>query len=161
VTYAKGTSVPVERSKAELDRLLSRAGATQRLIGSDDEHGVAFAAFSLTGRQVRLRVPLPRRGEPRFVNRPGSSWRQRPKADAERAWDQAVRERWRGLVLLVKAKLEAIGLGVSTPEREFMADIALPDGRTVHQALAEQLELAYLNGKMPPLLGPGLVEDES
>jgi hypothetical protein len=41
-------------------------------------------------------------------------------------WDQAYRERWRWLVLLTKAKLEIVRVGVSTCEREFFADLLLP-----------------------------------
>ena len=37
MTFAEGTSVPVERSKAELDGLLAKHGASQRAMGSDDE----------------------------------------------------------------------------------------------------------------------------
>lgn len=63
---------------------------------------------------------------------------------------------WRRLVLVVKAKLDLVADGGSTIEREFLADILLPDGRTVHQALGPQLADSYSNGHMPPLLGPAL-----
>lgn len=95
--------------------------------------------------------------EPKSGKTPPGWWR---KGDAYRAeWcrrrvDQVARERWRALVLLVKAKLELVALGISTVEREFLADIALPDGRTVHEAMRELLQRAYETGDMPPLLGP-------
>jgi hypothetical protein len=57
------------------------------------------------------------------------------------------------LVLVVKAKLEAIELGISTVEREFLADVYLPSGQTVHAYLCASLREAYSSGKMPPLLG--------
>ena len=65
-----------------------------------------------------------------------------------------MRQRWRALVLIVKAKLEAIEAGISTLEREFLADIIMPNNQTVGQWLAPQIEQVYLTGKMPPLL-PG------
>lgn len=34
-------------------------------------------------------------------------------------------------------------------------DLLLPDGRTMHRALAEQIEASYKTGAMPPLLGMG------
>lgn len=153
MTYAKGTTVAAEKSRGELDRMLSRAGATQRLMGVDDAEGFAFVGFSLSGRQVRLRVPMPRLDDRRFV-RDGRG-AQRSKDGIAKAHDQACRERWRQLVLLVKAKLEAIALGLSTVEREFLADVYLPDGRTVHQALQDGLSEMYSTGKLPPLLGSG------
>lgn len=161
MSYAEATSVSVEKSRAELDGLLSKHGATQRLLGSDDDESFAFAVFRLDGRQVRLRVPLPKRTDAEFVRKPApphavdQSPRPRPPAEAAKLWEQACRSRWRALVLLTKAKLEAIALGVSTAEREFLADIYLPNGRTLHEELGAQLEQAYRDGGMPPLLGMG------
>ena len=48
----------------------------------------------------------------------------------------------------------SIALGLSTVEREFLADVYLPDGRTVHQALQDGLSEMYKSGTLPPLLGP-------
>lgn len=176
MTYAKGTVVSVERSKAEIDRILESAGAQQRAIGSDDVEGVAYVHFALAPkptpakrvledgqwknvaavthppRRVRLRLPLPMRKDFRLDHRNYV----RSEGAQTKAWDQAKRERWRGLVLLLKAKLEAIDIGMSTVEREFLSDIFLPDGRTIHEALEAPLAAAYATGNMPPLLGAGL-----
>ena len=70
-------------------------------------------------------------------------------------FEQREREAWRRLLLLVKAKLEVVAEGVSTFEREFLPDILLPDGSTVYQMLAPQLEQAYESGDMPSLLPEG------
>lgn len=43
-------------------------------------------------------------------------------------------------------------LGISTIEREFFYDIVLPDGKTVGEFMAPQIETAYKTGEMPPLL---------
>lgn len=158
MTYAKDTSVSVEKSRAELDKLLSAHGATQRLIGVDDVAGIAFAGFSLGGRQVRVRVPLTTVRDIEKGPKPRTWFSKRE--DQRRAWvrdelEQRHRTRWRALLLLTKAKLEAIQMGVSTVEREFLADVSLPDGRSVHEALAADLERAYLTGAPPRLLGTG------
>lgn len=150
MSYAEGTSVTVEKSKAELDHLLAKAGAGQRLMGSDDDEGFAFVVFTLEKRQVRLRIPLPFPTEKRFTHEPKGKLRPIEKQRA--AYEQGCRERWRQLVLLVKAKLEAIAIGISTVEREFLADLYLADGRTVHQAIAADIEQMFVDGKMPKLL---------
>lgn len=150
MSYAEGTSVTVEKSKAELDRLLAKAGAGQRMMGSDDDQGFAFVIFSLDKRQVRLRVPLPLPTEKRFTHEPKG--KLRPIDKQRVAYEQGCRERWRQLVLLVKAKLEAIEIGISTVEREFLADLYLADGRTLHQAIAGDIEQMFIDGKMPKLL---------
>jgi hypothetical protein len=146
--YAEGTTVPVEKTRVEIERLLTKHGANQLGIVSDTERGAAMVLFTMAERQVRMRVPLPRLEEARRGR--GLSNRDRQI----QRWEQASRERWRAVLLLVRAKLELIELGLSTIEREFLADIALPNGQTVGDLLHVQLEEAYATGSMPPLLPP-------
>lgn len=161
MTFAKDTKVDVAKTRMELDALLQRHGAQQRIMGTDDEAGVAFAAFTIAKRQVRLRVPLPKIDE--VVKDTAShpqGFRNRPEAKKlewyRKELEQRQRSRWRALLLLVKAKLEAVELGVSSIEKEFLADITLLDGRSVHATIAADLEKVYLTGdKLPPLLGAG------
>ncbi len=61
-----------------------------------------------------------------------------------------------GLFLSIKAKLVTVDDGISTVETEFMGHIILPNGMTVSEWMHPQIESAYRDGKMPPLLGPGL-----
>lgn len=128
--YAATTKVPVDRSRSELEALLQKHGATQRAIFFDDEAGKVHVQFRISERMVRLTFETPQKKE------------------------QQARQAWRRTILIVKAKLELVADGASTIEREFLADILLPDGKTVHQALAVQLAGSYKSGKMPPLLGP-------
>jgi hypothetical protein len=77
---------------------------------------------------------------------------------AGRMTEQAVRQRWRALALVIKAKLEAFESGIETFEQAFLANILLPDGQTVGQWMVPQVEQAYLTGTMPgllPMLGDG------
>ena len=148
--YAFGTTVPVEKSRAEIERLLAKHGAAQLGIISDAEQGLAAVLFTIARRQVRLRVPLPRLSEVKASTENGEL-----RGDPVLRWEQLSRERWRAVLLLVRAKLELVELGISTIEREFLADIALPDGQTVGEALHPRLEEAYSTGRMPPLLPGG------
>ncbi|GAH76128.1 unnamed protein product [marine sediment metagenome] len=56
------------------------------------------------------------------------------------------------LAFIIKAKLEAVELGVRDFEEEFLGNIMLPDSRTVADYLKPELEEAYLKGKMPKML---------
>lgn len=67
-------------------------------------------------------------------------------------WEQACRQKWRALALVVKAKLEAVESGISEFEEEFLAHIVLPDGQTVGRWMQPQIADAYGSGKMPPML---------
>ncbi len=149
--YAADTAVPVDRSRTEIEKLLTRYGATA--FGYLSQGGSQVVVFEISNRRVLMQLPLPGRDDREFALTPSGRHRRSP-AEAERAYDQAVRARWRSLVLIIKAKLEAIAAGISTVEREFLADLALPNGQTVAQYLAPQLERVYDSGEMPALL-PG------
>lgn len=150
--YAAGTDVSVDRSRSEIETLLERAGARQ--FGYLREEGQAVIAFRLAERSVRMTLPLPRRDERRFTETPSGKW-MRSEKEARAAYEQAVRQAWRQLGLVVKAKLEAIGAGISTVEREFLPDMVLPDGRTVGESIAAPLAQAYAGGIVVPLLAEG------
>lgn len=170
--YAQGTSVPMERSRIEAEKTLMRYGATgfayaweqrdepyphpadcptckgtrvdpsgrscSRLPYSAPKRitrEVVVVAFKMATRQVRLEVPMPHECEL------GSKGRA----------EAATRQRWRALVLVLKAKLEAVASGISTLEHEFLANIVMDDGQTVGQAILPRLSDAVKSGR---LLGP-------
>jgi hypothetical protein len=160
VTYAAGTTVPVTKSEAELKALLRKHGAERLMTAHDDSSGQAFVAFELGGRQMKLEVTVPTL----------DSYAENANVDPPRGWkgwtpgqrkewcrkqqETVERERWRLLVLCTKAKLELIATGMTTLEKEFLANIMLAGGRTLYQQLAPGLNELYLSGKVPPLL-PG------
>ena len=53
MTFAQHTKVPVETTRAEIDKLLGRHGATQRGVMQDDEKQRAIVAFAFRGRSTR------------------------------------------------------------------------------------------------------------
>lgn len=160
--YASQTQVPVERSRAEIERTLARYGAERFAYGWDLTGAViAFVVTTDAGqkRQVQFRLPLPNRTDPEFTEyKRGYSTYEREPGAAEKLWEQACRQRWRALNLVVKAKLEAVEAGIATFEDEFLAYTMLPDGGTVGEWLTPQLDSLYQGGGLPQLL-PGPVED--
>lgn len=147
--YAAKTEVPADRSRAEIERALVRYGATGFMYAWEGES--AAIGFKISGRSIRIILPMPTLADYQLTE---ETRRRRSSEAQQRAYDQAVRQRWRALVLIVKAKLEAIAAGISTIEREFMADVVMPNNQTVGQWLAPQIEAVYQRGTMPPLL-PG------
>src|SRR6266536_4088160 len=138
--YAASTDVTVERSRAELERTLSRYGATA--FGYAWEDNRAMVQFRLAERHIRFLLPLPAKDAPEFRYTP-SKGLERSEDDQQRAWERACRQRWRALNLIVKAKLEAVESGISTLEAEFLANVVLPDDTTVGQWAIPQIEQAY------------------
>lgn len=147
--YADRTDVPSDRSRSEIERTLARYGATQFMYGW--ETGRAVIGFAMAERRVRFDLPMPDQDDRQFTHTEGRGL-ERSAAAREQAYEQAVKQRWRALALVVKAKLEAVAAEITTFEEEFLAHIVLPDGSTVGHWAAPQLHEAYRTGSMPPLL---------
>lgn len=152
MSFAEGTSVPIERSKAEIETMLTRYGADQFVSGWAEQE--ARIQFRANGRYVRFVLPIPQRNEARFTQHPRYASKTRTAADASKACEQELRRLWRALALVVKAKLEAVESGIVGFEDEFMAHIVMPDGKTVAEHARPMIAEAYKTGKVAALL-PG------
>lgn len=163
--YAKGTKVDVEKSRLDLEALLAKHGARNRAVVHNDEQALTSIIFEISGRRYRLDVPTPNLESfrPPKVAAPISQGWERWSASRREQWiqqqyEQCCRERWRFLVLAMKAKLELVRIGLSTIEREFLADLLLPDGQTASEALGQYMEKLLANGYSGPLALPAAPE---
>lgn len=144
--YAEGTDVSIDRSRAEIERTLKRFGATGFMYGWNE--GAHVLGFQHAGRQIKYILPMPERSEFRLT----PTGIKRSESSLANAYDQAIRERWRALALLVKAKVAGVEAGISSFEEEFLSQTVVPGGATVGQWLIPQLEEAYEQKRVPPLL---------
>lgn len=152
MSYAESTKVPVAKSRAEIENIVTRYGATT--FASMIRPEGAVIVFEAVGRRIQFELPLPQRDQ--FSTRVVRGRRVKATDDQrDSAWEQACRQKWRALALVIKAKLEAVDSGITTFEDEFLAHIVLPGGVTVSRWLKPQLAETYETGKMPPLLGAG------
>lgn len=149
--YAANTSVSTERSQEQIKSTLRRYGADG--FGVIEESGRAAVMFRISGLTARIDVPLPNRQDVAFTT--SDAGRRRTDVAAAAAYDAACRQRWRALLLAIKAKLEAVECKISTLETEFMPFLVLPDGRTLAQRLLPVLHEAVSEGRMPKLFLPG------
>lgn len=152
MAYAEKTKVPVEKSRAEIEELLRKHGATQFQSGWDDETGVHRMMVRMDERMFRFEVYQPDLEEYRETE----GGRTRSDYDALNAAEGEYRRRWRARLLIIKAKLEMIASGESDVQSEFMADLLLPDGSTVREAIVPKIDKAYKTGKMPSMSLPAL-----
>ncbi len=151
--YATGTDVPVDRSRTELERLLVAHGATGFVYGWDDVGTHYMVMFRMADRMIRLTVPRVDPASPEYTRTP--TGRRRTATAAKDAAQAEDRRRWRSLLLAVKGRLVAVADGVQALEAAFLADVLLPDGRTVGEWLGPQLDTAYATREMPALLPGG------
>ena len=150
--YAQDSAVSIDRSRAEIERILTRAGATAFMYARREGH--AAIIFQLTGRTMRFTVLEASAADPIVCSTP--SGRRRRPAAIQVETERETRRRWRAFVLILKAKLEAIHSGVVSMEEEFLPYMQLQDGRTVAEWSESGLKPALELGRMPAgLLGPG------
>jgi hypothetical protein len=147
--YAEKTQVSSEKSRGEIERTLVRYGASHFMYGW--QKGAAVVAFQMRGKAIKFVLPLPDRQSDAFTLTPSKKQR-RSEREAEAAWEQACRQRWRALQLCIKAKLEAVESGITSFEEEFLSHFVMPSGQTLAEHVLPQLEEAHRSGKMPRLL---------
>lgn len=146
--YAANTEVSAEKSRMEIESTLRRYGADAFSYGWEETKAVIM--FRAKNRHVRFIVGLPDRNSEDFkYYYRGRSCYERTDDAALKQWEQACRQKWRALALMVKAKLEAVDAGISEFEEEFLAHIVLPDGTTVGSQVRPHIEKAYMSGEMP------------
>jgi len=141
--YAEGTTVSPESSQQEIAKVVRKYGASGYVHGWQDDK--AMVEFIADARRVRFVITLP------------SDWREfiltpkkvrRTQVQAESAMEAEVRRIWRALALVIKAKLEVVESGITTLETEFMANIVLPDGRTVAEHTLPAIRESYDKGRV-------------
>ena len=128
--FAAHTRVSSEQTRTEIERTLSRYGATAFAYFS--QKGKAIIAFEAAKRRIKITVPLPIEDDDRAA--------------------QSRRQRWRALLLVIKAKLESVESGIETLEEAFYANIVMPDGRTIYESTRERVSIAYERGEVGHLL---------
>lgn len=143
MAYAQGTEVSPERSQQEIASTIRKYGADGFVSGWQGNQ--AMVEFMAHERRVRFIIELPSvasdfKTTPAGKLRPQSSWK--PAMEAE------IRRRWRALALVIKAKLEVVESGITEFESEFLANIVMPDGRTVAQHVVPRVAAAYELGKV-------------
>lgn len=130
MAYAERTTVPVDKTKTEIEKTLSKYGA--RSFAYFTEVGRAIVVFEAHDRRIRFDLPLPE-GE-------------------NEAARKVQRQRWRALLLCIKAKLESVESKIETFEDAFLAHVVMPDGVTVGQHARPMIKQVYDSGEMRPLL---------
>lgn len=148
--YAKETSVSIEKSRAEIEMILHKYGATAFAYARNEIGAQSLIEFIADQRRIRFVLPMPDRKAREFThNKRGCLL---VASSQEARYDQACRQRWRALVLAIKAKLEAVESKISEFESEFLANIVDPaTGKTVGEVIRPKLALSY-EGKPQTLL---------
>lgn len=149
--FAEKTKVSSQQSRMEIETILTKYGAAGFMYGWNGSDAVI--GFAMNSMHIKFLLPMPNKTSQEITHK--DKWHERTKIQQEALYEQLVRQRWRCLVLAIKAKLECVESGITTFENEFLAHIVLPNGQTFGNYIKPQLIEAYSNGKMPSLLATG------
>lgn len=143
----ESTSVPVERSQAEIRQLLARHGAQRFGFGEEQVDGTRWGivSFAAGGRAVRLRVPYKAVEEGEVQARARRSRTRTADEIRFEAGEQEARRIWRVIAHNLKARMIAVKEGVETFEEAFLAHLVDDrTGRTFYESLRDEgyIELA-------------------
>ena len=155
MSYAEKTTTGVGATRNEIERTLKRYGARAFAYATQDTK--ALIMFEYNGKRIRFILYLPDINERRFQRTPSQGRQRTPEAQMKE-WEQACRQKWRALLLVIKAKLEAVASGISVFEEEFMANIVLPNNQTVGEYILPQVDQAYISNTLPPMIDFGGVK---
>lgn len=127
--YADGTSVPVEKSQMEVQRVLKKHGATKFVSSWDEQSAVLM--FVCKDRMIRFSIPLP---TPENSGLSPAGYR-RSQSQIQIYVDAETRRLWRATLMCIKAKLEAVESHIETFDEAFLSHIVTDDKRTVYERL--------------------------
>lgn len=131
--YAVDTKVPVNQTRAAIETMLTRFGASSFAFMVNPDSAVIM--FEFAARRIRFDLPL-------------------PKDSTEAKMARLHREKWRALFLSIKAKLVSVDTEIETFEEAFLAHVVMANGETVGNAIKPALIDQYKTGRMDrPLLG--------
>lgn len=130
--YAENTTVPVERSRAEMIATLGRFGVKKFGWDMQDDADVLF--FEINGRGYRMLIVRPLAKDLNIG----------PRTDVKTALEKEWQRRWRANAMMLKMRLEFAESGDSTAEHELLPYLLMQGGK---ETLAE----AVLGGHLPLL----------
>lgn len=144
--FAEGTTVPVAKTRGEIETLVQRYGAEQFSSGWMGTR--AAIGFVCHGRMVRFVLDLPADdwAKETLWKKKRTGWWNKDQIPAEairKRREEEERRRWRCLLLAIKAKLEVVKTGISTFDEEFLAHIVTAENMTIY----ERLKTFEANGK--------------
>lgn len=127
MAYATNTKVSVEKSRAEIESILIRYGATafSYAMRNHPDDARAQIQFECNGKVVQFNLKLPSREQFRYTEARGT---ERHEEEINKHLEQGCRSRWRSLCLCINAKLDA-GSRVWISRSIFQAGHVLPSSK--------------------------------
>lgn len=150
--YAQSTAVPISKSRGEIEKLLRVWGADAIQWSDNFTDGHVSLRFVWSGYVARFDVTL--ETEASIKGRCLNRWKEVVPGKLRQEMDRRGRQEHRVLLLWLKAALNAIEMGIVSPEALFLAFLEDKNGRTVSEVAIPKLGQLGL-GSATKLLGAG------
>lgn len=138
--YAEGTKVAVTKTLAEIEDLVRKRGGQRFYRGEQDDRMVlgwwqsvgpvlspTTSAQRPDERMVMFGVALPKLES--FAKKP-RGYGRRTVPEQLAAQEQAMREQWRAVLLVIKAKYASVDAKIESFEESFLGQLVVPDPET-------------------------------
>lgn len=123
--YAEGTKVAVTKTLAEIEDLVRKRGGQRFYRGEQDDWMVL--GWWQSERMVMFGVALPPLKQ--FERKP-RGYGSRPMSEQLALQEQAMREQWRAVLLVIKAKYASVDAKIESFEESFLGQLVVPDPET-------------------------------
>ena len=138
------TSIAVEKTISEIQKMLAKAGASRIMTEYDDTGNIVSLSFQLkvelNGQFIAFSLPTDWRPVAEVLRRQGA-------VSANRLEDQARRTAWRITKDWVDAQLAIIETKIVTTAQVFLPYAVTDDGRNVYERFAEDNTLLLGGGQ--------------
>jgi len=142
--YAKGTSVSIDRSMAQLRVMLQKEKAEGLAIAESGDVAMVQFIFEGKGYKFFIHYPSERDDKIRFT----SSGKIRTTAQIDLEVKKEKQRLWRAMCLYIKAALEAHANGIVDLKRSMMGNLMLPNGDTMYDRLDRDIDKISVNPKL-------------
>lgn len=146
MSYAEGTRVAVTKSMQEIEELVRKRGGQKFYRGEQDDRMVL--GWWQSDRMVMFGVTLP----------PLETFKRKPRGyrtvpEQLQCREQAMREQWRAVLLVIKAKYASVEAKIEPFEEAFLGQLVVPDPETGKPSPYARIAIkaiadVYTGGKM-------------
>jgi len=131
--YAKNTKVSIYQSQIDIQNLFRKYGAKKYAIDWENNN----ILFELHGHSGRIHVKSPNINDPEIQRTPSGLLRTENAIKVE--YEKRERQKWRVMLLFLKASFEAVENDVLTIDQALFSYLLLPNQKTIAEQLLPNL----------------------
>lgn len=142
--YAEGTTVPVDKSKAEIERIISKRGGDMVSFGYGRDSDHCVIGFRYRGMMLRFDMHYPSYDEVSTTTPRRFYDRDKQAALVQRNKEAEQRRLWRVMLIRIKVKLETVEENPQFWDEELLPHMLVRGGQNVVSIVRDALDAGTL-----------------